>query len=90
MGAAGWAAVDGYIEERLLPADPGLERALAANAEAGLPAIVPDAFGAEPGLGTGQRVAGLPLDGLVLVAVLRGVVAGGVGAHPGWRAGGPD
>lgn len=39
MGAAGWAAVDGYIEERLLAADPGLERVLAANAEAGLPAI---------------------------------------------------
>lgn len=39
MGAANWAAVDDYIEERLLVADPVLERVLAANAAAGLPAI---------------------------------------------------
>lgn len=39
MGLADWVAVDDYIEERLLPADPLLERVLRANAEAGLPAI---------------------------------------------------
>lgn len=39
MSAAKWAAVDDYIEERLLAADPVLERVLKANAAAGLPAI---------------------------------------------------
>ncbi|WP_137860993.1 MULTISPECIES: O-methyltransferase [unclassified Sphingomonas] len=34
-----WAAVDGYIAEKLLGADPALDAALAANAAAGLPAI---------------------------------------------------
>lgn len=35
----GWAAVDAYIEDRLVPSDAALDAALAANAEAGLPAI---------------------------------------------------
>lgn len=39
MSAAKWAAVDDYIEERLLAADPVLERVLKANAAAGLPTI---------------------------------------------------
>ncbi len=39
MSAAKWAAVDDYIEERLLAVDPVLEGVLKANAEAGLPAI---------------------------------------------------
>jgi predicted O-methyltransferase YrrM len=34
-----WAAVDGYIEESLVPPDPALESALRASAAAGLPAI---------------------------------------------------
>jgi predicted O-methyltransferase YrrM len=33
-----WAAVDRYVADLLLPADPMLEAALAANAAAGLPA----------------------------------------------------
>ncbi len=39
MSAGGWAEVDGYLERELLGADAVLERALAANAAAGLPAI---------------------------------------------------
>jgi predicted O-methyltransferase YrrM len=39
MGKEGWAEVDAYIGERLLPPDPVLDAALAANAAAGLPAI---------------------------------------------------
>lgn len=38
MTADDWTAVDGFFADRLLPADPGLEAALAANAAAGLPA----------------------------------------------------
>lgn len=38
MSGARWAAVDAYLAERLLPQDPALGRALAANAAAGLPA----------------------------------------------------
>lgn len=34
-----WAEVDAYIVDRLLPADPALDAALAANAAAGLPGI---------------------------------------------------
>ena len=34
-----WEAVDAYLGERLLPPDPALDAALAANAAAGLPAI---------------------------------------------------
>ena len=34
-----WAAVDHYIEQRLVPSDPVLEAAREANAAAGLPAI---------------------------------------------------
>jgi predicted O-methyltransferase YrrM len=34
-----WKRVDAYIGERLLPPDPALDAALAANAAAGLPAI---------------------------------------------------
>jgi len=34
-----WTAVDRYLAEKLVPADPVLEAALAANAAAGLPAI---------------------------------------------------
>jgi predicted O-methyltransferase YrrM len=34
-----WAAVDRYITDLLVPADPALENALAASAAAGLPAI---------------------------------------------------
>ncbi|HMQ31614.1 MAG TPA: O-methyltransferase [Chloroflexaceae bacterium] len=34
-----WTTVDAYFAERLLPADPALEEALRATAEAGLPAI---------------------------------------------------
>ena len=34
-----WTAVDRYVAELLIPADPVLEEALAASAEAGLPAI---------------------------------------------------
>jgi len=34
-----WEAVDCYLVEHLIPADPGLSDALAANAAAGLPAI---------------------------------------------------
>src|SRR5258706_14083834 len=34
-----WTAVDGYIDERLVPADPVLEAALRASADAGLPPI---------------------------------------------------
>jgi predicted O-methyltransferase YrrM len=33
-----WSSVDGYIADRLLPPDPALDAALAANARAGLPA----------------------------------------------------
>jgi predicted O-methyltransferase YrrM len=36
---ADWQDVDAYIEGRLVPADPALQAALAANAAAGLPAI---------------------------------------------------
>ncbi|MFH5774911.1 O-methyltransferase [Paracoccus sp. NGMCC 1.201697] len=36
--AAGWAKVDGYFSDLLAPPDPALQAALAANAEAGLPA----------------------------------------------------
>jgi predicted O-methyltransferase YrrM len=32
-----WAAVDRYLTDRLIPADPALEAALSASAEAGLP-----------------------------------------------------
>ncbi len=39
MTAGGWAEVDGYLERELLGDDPVLERALAANAAAGLPSI---------------------------------------------------
>ncbi len=39
MSDARWAEVDGYIAGHLLPPDPMLEAALAANAAAGLPAI---------------------------------------------------
>ncbi len=34
-----WTAVDGYIDENLVPADPVLEAALRASADAGLPPI---------------------------------------------------
>ena len=34
-----WTEVDRYITERVLPADPALEAALAASDVAGLPAI---------------------------------------------------
>ncbi|MBT9330407.1 O-methyltransferase [Paracidobacterium acidisoli] len=34
-----WTAVDAYISEQLIPADPVLDAALAASAEAGLPQI---------------------------------------------------
>jgi len=34
-----WTAVDQYISDNLIPSDPALEAALAANAAAGLPAI---------------------------------------------------
>ena len=34
-----WTAVDGYLSDLLVPADPALEAALAASAAAGLPAI---------------------------------------------------
>jgi len=34
-----WTEVDRYITERVLPADPALEAALAASDAAGLPAI---------------------------------------------------
>jgi predicted O-methyltransferase YrrM len=34
-----WAAVDHYLAETLIPADPALEAALAANSAAGLPSI---------------------------------------------------
>ena len=39
MAETRWAAVDAFIGERLLPPDPILDAALAANAAAGLPAI---------------------------------------------------
>jgi len=39
MTETSWAGVDAYIGERLLPPDPVLDAALAANAAAGLPAI---------------------------------------------------
>ena len=39
MSRKTWTAVDDYIAERLLPADPVLDAALAANSEHGLPAI---------------------------------------------------
>lgn len=38
IGQERWAAVDRYVEELLLPDDPMLDAALAANAAAGLPA----------------------------------------------------
>lgn len=38
-GEADWSAVDDYIVERLVPADPLLDAALAANDAAGLPKI---------------------------------------------------
>ncbi|MFO1141256.1 MAG: O-methyltransferase [Amaricoccus sp.] len=37
--AENWVGVDAWLAERLLPADPALEAALAANAAAGLPSI---------------------------------------------------
>lgn len=39
MNETVWSEVDGYIGDRLLPHDPALDAALAANAAAGLPAI---------------------------------------------------
>lgn len=39
MEPALWTAVDAYLADRLLPSDPALDAALAANAAAGLPAI---------------------------------------------------
>ena len=39
MGQERWTEVDRYITERLFPADPALEAALAASEAAGLPAI---------------------------------------------------
>ena len=39
MSQAQWTAVDGYITDLLVPADPVLEAALEASAAAGLPAI---------------------------------------------------
>ena len=39
MSRKTWNAVDSYIVESLLPADPALDAALAANSKAGLPAI---------------------------------------------------
>ena len=39
MSEAGWQAVDAFIGEKLLGDDPVLDLALAANAQAGLPAI---------------------------------------------------
>jgi predicted O-methyltransferase YrrM len=39
MSQALWSAVDAYVGETLVGDDPALERALAASAEAGLPAI---------------------------------------------------
>lgn len=39
MGEKKWSKVDAYIAEKLLPEDPVLEAALAANAADGLPAI---------------------------------------------------
>ncbi|WP_414899691.1 O-methyltransferase [Sphingomonas flavalba] len=39
MAEEPWTAVDAYIADRLLPSDPALDAALAANAAAGLPAI---------------------------------------------------
>jgi len=39
MSRKTWNAVDSYIVESLLPADPVLDAALAANSKAGLPAI---------------------------------------------------
>ena len=38
-GSHPWAAVDRYFEQRLLPSDEGLDAALRANRDAGLPAI---------------------------------------------------
>lgn len=38
VGQERWTAVDRYVEELLVPADPALDGALAANASAGLPA----------------------------------------------------
>ncbi len=39
MNQERWSAVDGYVADRLSLGDPALDRALAANAEAGLPGI---------------------------------------------------
>ena len=39
MSQEQWAAVDQYIADLLMPADPALEAALQASAAAGLPAI---------------------------------------------------
>jgi len=39
MSQRQWTAVDAYIAERLVPADPALDAALAANQAAGLPSI---------------------------------------------------
>jgi predicted O-methyltransferase YrrM len=39
MSRKTWSAVDSYIAESLLPADPALEAALATNSDRGLPAI---------------------------------------------------
>lgn len=37
--AEGWERIDAWLAERLLPADPALDAALAANAASGLPSI---------------------------------------------------
>ena len=39
MSQKTWNAVDSYVAENLIPADPALDAALAANREHGLPAI---------------------------------------------------
>ena len=39
MNESTWTAVDAYIVQQLIPADPALDAALSANAAAGLPAI---------------------------------------------------
>jgi hypothetical protein len=39
MSPEQWSAVDRYITDLLMPADPALETALADSAAAGLPAI---------------------------------------------------
>ena len=39
MSRKTWSAVDSYIAESLLPADPALEAALKTNSDRGLPAM---------------------------------------------------